>query len=51
MSHAGGTFGFSSQVEILPDRKIGYALLCSAGDARLVKEIRAIIWENLLNLY
>jgi CubicO group peptidase (beta-lactamase class C family) len=31
VSHAGGTFGFSSHVEVMPDQKLGYAvaLQCS----------------------
>jgi CubicO group peptidase (beta-lactamase class C family) len=51
VSHAGGTFGFSSQVELMPDQKLGYVLLCNVPNTRLVKEIRTIIWENLLDIH
>ena len=51
VTHTGGTDGFCSQVEIMPDQKLGFVLLCNVPDLDLVKEIRKIIWENLLDIH
>lgn len=49
-THTGGTDGFSSHVEIEPDRKLGFFLLCNVPEAELVKHIRRIIWGALLDV-
>ena len=50
VSAAGGTFGFSSQVEFMPSQMLGYVFLCNARNTqRLAKEIGASIWENLVD--
>ena len=51
VTHTGGTDGFSSQVEFMPDQMIGFVLLCNVPDPDLLKEIRKIIWENLLDIH
>jgi len=51
VTHTGGTDGFSSQVEFMGDQRIGFVLLCNVPDPDLLKEIRKIIWENLLDIH
>lgn len=51
VTHTGGTEGFSSHVELQPDQKLGFVFLCNVPEAQLVKEIRGIIWGELLDIH
>lgn len=50
ITHTGGTDGFSSLVEFMPDQKIGFAFLSNVPESKLLKEIRGIIWRVLLDV-
>ena len=51
VSHTGGTDGFSSQVAFMPEDKLGFVLLCNVPDSELIKEVRGIVWGNLLDIH
>lgn len=51
LTHTGGTEGFSSHVELMPDQNIGFAVLCNTPEAKLMKEIRKVIWAALLDIH
>jgi CubicO group peptidase (beta-lactamase class C family) len=51
ITHTGGTDGFSALVDLLPDRHAGFVFLNNVPDLQLIKEIRAIVWEHLLDLH
>ena len=50
VTHTGGTDGFSVLVDLLPDRHAGFVFLENVPELDLIKQVRAIIWENLLDL-
>jgi CubicO group peptidase (beta-lactamase class C family) len=46
--HAGGVTGFGSRFEVLPDQKLGLAVLTNFDDQKLPKKIREIVYANLV---
>jgi hypothetical protein len=46
-THDGGIDGFNSEVALMPDQKLGFALLTNVSEARLMGQVRNAIWENL----
>jgi CubicO group peptidase (beta-lactamase class C family) len=46
--HGGNAVGFSSMVALMPDQKLGFALLSNISSAPLPDEALEIVWSNLV---
>ena len=50
VTHSGGTDGCSALVDLLPDRHAGLVFLDNVPENDLINDVRAVVWEGLLDL-
>ncbi len=48
VQHGGNIDGFNSLVAMIPDKKLGFALLTNVSGSSLGNELMPIVWENIL---
>jgi CubicO group peptidase (beta-lactamase class C family) len=51
ITHTGGTEGFSSLVDFMPDDKVGFVFLCNESEPPILKDTRKLIWGELLDIH
>ena len=49
IEHAGGIDGFNAHVVIIPQKKLGYALLTNVSGSTLDARVREIVWKHLID--